>query len=73
MSVLLMWRRREEVEDLDVFFGMIHQFVRSNILRIEAPAAPAAPAPAKTMTMLLLLLLLLMMMMVVALLLQKII
>jgi hypothetical protein len=66
MSVLLMWRRREEVEDLDVFFGMIHQFVRSNILRIEVAAAPA---PAKTMTMLLLLLLLLM----VALLLRKII
>ncbi len=63
MSVLLMWRRREE--DLDVFFGMIHQFVRSNILRIEVAAAPA---PAKTMTMLLLL-----MMMMVALLLQKII
>jgi hypothetical protein len=61
-----MWRRREEVEDLDVFFGIIHQFVRSNILRIEVAAAPA---PAKTMTMLLLL----MMMMVVALLLQKII
>jgi hypothetical protein len=63
MSVLLMWRRREEVEDLDVFFGMIHQFVRSNILRIEVAAAPA---PAKTMTMLLLLLM-------VALLLRKII
>ncbi len=62
-----MWRRREEVEDLDVFFGIIHQFVRSNILRIEVAAAPA---PAKTMTMLLLLL---MMMMMVALLLQKII
>jgi hypothetical protein len=61
-----MWRRREEVEDLDVFFGIIHQFVRSNILRIEVAAAPA---PAKTMTMLLLLL----MMMMVALLLQKII
>jgi hypothetical protein len=63
-----MWRRREEVEDLDVFFGIIHQFVRSNILRIEVAAAPA---PAKTMTMLLLLLM--MMMMMVALLLQKII
>jgi hypothetical protein len=62
-----MWRRREEVEDLDVFFGIIHQFVRSNILRIEVAAAPA---PAKTMTMLLLLM---MMMMMVALLLQKII
>jgi hypothetical protein len=56
MSVLLMWRRREEVEDLDVFFGMIHQFVRSNILRIEVAAAPA---PAKTMTMLLMVALLL--------------
>jgi hypothetical protein len=67
MSVLLMWRRRGEVEDLDVFFGMIHQFVRSNILRIEVVAAPA---PAKTMTMLLLRL---MMMMMVALLLQRII